>query len=312
MVNVPIGRPIANTRIYLLDGYRQPVPLGVAGELYIGGAGVARGYLNRPELTAERFVEDPFAGQPGARMYRSGDLARYRSDGNIEFLGRADQQLKIRGFRIEPGEIEARLSEHPAVREAVVIGREEGGDKRLVAYITLRPEASEEDGSAAILREHLARELPDYMVPAAFVRLARLPMTATGKLDRKALPEPDAEALVMQAYEPPQGEIEEALAAIWSELLGLERIGRHDNFFELGGHSLLAVRLIVRTRTQFHVDVPPAVVFHKPQLYAFAEHLLAVQVETFLGDDLHSIREELASKSEDELHAILDEDVINE
>ncbi|WP_284343873.1 amino acid adenylation domain-containing protein, partial [Dyella mobilis] len=245
---VPIGRPIANTRIYLLDAHRQPVPLGAIGELYIGGAGVARGYLNRPELTAERFLSDPFNPHPDARMYRSGDLARYLPDGNIEFLGRNDHQVKIRGFRIELGEIEARLAEHDAIRDAVVIAREDvPGDKRLVAYVTT---SAHDDALAASLRTYLGARLPDYMVPSAFVQLEALPLTLNGKLDRKALPAPDGEAYARHAYEAPQGDIERILATLWEELLGIARVSRRDNFFELGGHSLLAMQLMARLRRQ--------------------------------------------------------------
>ncbi|WP_187650924.1 non-ribosomal peptide synthetase, partial [Xenorhabdus indica] len=243
---VPIGRPAANTRIYLLDKCSQPVPLGAVGELYIGGVGVARGYLNRPELTAERFLLDPFSDRPAARMYRTGDLARYLPDGNLEFLGRNDQQVKIRGFRIEPGEIEARLVEYSAVREAAVQVLGDGGDKRLVAYVV----AEADEALVNRLRTHLSAVLPDYMVPAAFVRLEALPLTPNGKLDRRALPAPDDDAFARQTYEAPQGEIEIALAAIWREVLGIESISRHDNFFALGGHSLLAVRMIERLRQQ--------------------------------------------------------------
>ncbi|MCK1604057.1 non-ribosomal peptide synthetase, partial [Bradyrhizobium sp. 166] len=237
-----IGRPIANTRVYLLDGDGGPVPFGAVGELYIGGAGVARGYLNRPELTAERFLVDPFSAEAGARMYRTGDLARYLPDGNLEFFGRNDDQVKIRGFRIEPGEIAARLAEHASVREAVVVAREDrAGDKHLVAYVVCAPaaESDQDDGGAlaATLRAHVSAHLPDYMVPSAFVRVAVLPLTPNGKLDRKALPAPDDEAYARAAYEPPRGEIETALAELWAELLGVARVGRHDHFFELGGHS---------------------------------------------------------------------------
>ena len=240
--SIPLGRPISNTHIYILDAYGEPAPIGVAGEIYIGGAGVARGYLNRPELTAARFVEDRFSGEAGARLYRTGDLGRWLGDGTIAYLGRNDFQVKIRGFRIELGEIEARLSEHAGVRDVAVVAREDApGDKRLVAYYV-----SDAAIGAEQLRGHLAARLPDYMVPAAYVHLDRLPLTPNGKLDRKALPAPEGTAFAAQAYEPPQGETEEVIARIWSELLGVERIGRHDNFFALGGHSLLLAKMQVR------------------------------------------------------------------
>ncbi|MEL5470207.1 amino acid adenylation domain-containing protein [Serratia nevei] len=243
-VSVPIGRPIANTRIYLLDERGQPVPLGAVGELYIGGVQVARGYLNRPELTAERFLSDPFA--PGGRMYRTGDVARYLANGDIEYLGRNDQQVKIRGFRIECGEIEAALATHPAVREAVVDARAVGDDKRLVAWVVPAADVAEETLAGA-LRQHVSAALPDYMVPSAWVVVAALPLSPNGKLDRRALPEPQG-AQSQAVYEAPQGEHEALLAAIWRELLNVERVGRHDNFFELGGHSLLAVKLMAQLR----------------------------------------------------------------
>ncbi|MER9236440.1 amino acid adenylation domain-containing protein [Mesorhizobium sp. M0622] len=270
--NVPIGRPIANTRVYLLDGYGAPVPFGAVGELYIGGAGVARGYLNRAELTAERFIASPFV--EGDRLYRTGDLARYLPDGNLEFLGRNDDQVKIRGYRIEPGEIAARLSEHEWVREAVVVARQDrAGDKRLVAYVVCGPEAGsdEEDGGAlaGALRGHVSGQLPDYMVPSAFVRLEALPLTPNGKLDRNALPSPADDAYARAAYEAPRGEIETALAQIWTELLGVERVGRHDNFFELGSHSLLAVQLLSRA-SDLGLKFSAADLFHAPVLKELA------------------------------------------
>ncbi|MCZ4093239.1 AMP-binding protein [Sinorhizobium psoraleae] len=278
-----IGRPIANTRVYLLDCDGAPVPFGAVGELYIGGAGVARGYLNRPELTAERFLADPFSGAADARMYRTGDLARYLPDGNLEFLGRNDDQVKIRGFRIEPGEIAARLLEHERVREAVVVARDDhAGDKWLVAYVVCAPQDGDEAGArdedpgslAGALRAHLGARLPDYMVPSAFVRLDVLPLTVNGKLDRKALPVPDDEAYARRVYEAPQGEIETLLAAIWRELLGVERVGRHDNFFELGGHSLLAVQFSSRLSQAVGVDVPLATLFARPMLADLAESIV--------------------------------------
>ncbi|NHB98447.1 non-ribosomal peptide synthetase, partial [Photorhabdus stackebrandtii] len=270
VTRIPIGRPIANTRVYLLDDDGQPVPIGVIGEIYVGGDGVACGYLNRPELTKERFLVDPFSDQPDARMYRTGDLGRYLPDGNLEFLGRNDQQVKIRGFRIEPGEIEARLVEYPAVREALVLALNDGQDKRLVAYVV----ASADDGLVNSLRSHLSAILPDYMVPAAFVRLDAFPLTPNGKLDRRALPAPGQEAFARQVYEAPQGEMETALAAIWSELLGIGPISRHDNFFALGGHSLLAVRMMNRV-TALGVELSLTELFKAPSLMAFAEVVIA-------------------------------------
>ncbi|WP_387468320.1 amino acid adenylation domain-containing protein, partial [Photorhabdus sp. RM323S] len=267
---VSIGRPIANTRVYLLDADGQPVPLGGVGELYIGGAGVARGYLNRPELTAERFLADPFSHASDARMYRTGDLARYLPDGNLVFVGRNDQQIKIRGFRIEPGEIEARLMEHPAVSEALVVALDEGADKRLVAYVV----ADADDGLVNCLREHLSGLLPDYMIPAAFVRMDAFPLTPNGKLDRWVLPAPSEEAFAHQSYVAPQGEIETAVESIWREVLDIEQISRYDNFFALGGHSLLAVRVINRIATM-GVELPITTLFKFPSLAALAEEIKA-------------------------------------
>ncbi|WP_345891925.1 amino acid adenylation domain-containing protein [Burkholderia sp. Ap-962] len=270
-----IGRPIANTRIYLLDEHGQPVPTGAVGELHIGGDGVARGYLNRPELTAERFVHDPFAGHDDARMYRTGDLARYLPDGNIEYLGRNDFQVKIRGFRIELGEIEARLANHPAVREAVVLAIGDGADKRLVAYVV----AEHDEQLVGALRSHLGAQLPDYMVPAAFVRLDALPLTPNGKVDRRALPAPDSSALARQAYEAPQGEIESALAEIWADLLGVEKVSRHDSFFALGGHSLLAVQLIIRIAELGYL-LTLNEVFQHPELTSLAQRIASASAST--------------------------------
>ncbi|TBW45975.1 amino acid adenylation domain-containing protein, partial [Marinobacter halodurans] len=260
---VPIGRPVANTRIYLLDARGMPVPLGAVGEIYIGGAGVARGYLNRPELTAERFVLDPFSAEPGARLYRTGDLGRYRPDGNIEYLGRNDFQVKIRGFRIELGEVEACLMEHDTVKEAVVLAHEDAsGANRLLAYYT-------GGADVAVLRSHLQAALPAHMVPSAFVGLESLPLTPSGKLDRKALPAPEDDAYVRAVYEAPSGKVEETLAGIWQELLGVERVGRQDCFFTLGGHSLLVISLIERLRQQ-GLELPVGVIYSRSVLAQMA------------------------------------------
>ena len=266
--SIPIGKPVGNSRLYVLDNQGQPVPLGVPGELYIGGQGVARGYLNRDELTLEKFVADPFDSAPQARLYRTGDLVRWRADGNLEYLGRNDDQVKIRGFRVELGEIEARLAEHSDIREAVVLCRQdEPGDKRLVAYVTAQQPETALD--IEHLRNHLQGLLPDYMVPAAYVQLDALPLTANGKLDRRALPTPDAQSLISRGYESPQGEVETLLASIWADVLQVGQVGRHDHFFELGGHSLLAVTLIERMR-QVGLSADVRVLFSQPTLAALA------------------------------------------
>ncbi|HEU0051826.1 MAG TPA: amino acid adenylation domain-containing protein, partial [Longimicrobium sp.] len=265
---VPVGRPIDNTRVYLLDGGGKPVPVGVAGELYVGGAGVARGYLGDPRRTAERFVPDPFGGEPGGRLYRTGDLGRRLGDGAVEYLGRTDLQVKVRGFRVEPGEVEACLAAHPGVREAVVDARGDAGETRLVAWYV-----GDEDVDARALRARLSGLLPDYMVPAEYVRLEALPRTPSGKLDRGALPDPDGDAFAARDHAPPQGETEEAVARIWAEVLHLERVGRWDHFFELGGHSLRAVRVVSRVRRALGVEAPLGDVFLRPVLADFARGL---------------------------------------
>jgi aspartate racemase len=265
--SVSIGRPIANTEVYILDEELEPVPVGIYGELYIGGAGMARGYLNRAELTAEKFIPHPFSADGGARLYRTGDLVRYLVDGEIEFVGRRDQQVKIRGFRIELGEIEAALGQHEAVRQAVVLARaNERGEKRLVAYIV-----AAEEISGSELRLYLKERLPEYMLPAVFVTVAELPLTPNGKVDRGALPAPEGLADDQSgAYEAPQTAIEEVLAGIWAEVLGVERVSRRGNFFDIGGHSLLATRVISWVRKVFKVELPLRTLFEEPTVAGLA------------------------------------------
>jgi amino acid adenylation domain-containing protein len=315
----PIGRPIANSRIYILDANLQPVPIGVPGEVHIGGICLARGYLNRPELTAEKFIPNPFTQwrraddggrnqaseihdpksevnlTPGARLYKTGDLARYRPDGDIEFLGRIDHQVKIRGFRIEPGEIEAALCAHAAVREAVIVTREDIqergrrmqddhdrssildprssiGNKHLVAYVVADPEAV----TASELRQYVKSKLPEYMLPSAFVMLESLPLTPSGKVDRRALPAPDhTQRELEETFIAPRTPIEEMLAGIWANVLGVEPVGMNDNFFELGGHSLLATQLMARAQDVFQVELPLRSLFEAPTVAALAERIEA-------------------------------------
>jgi aspartate racemase len=279
--SVPIGRAIANTWIYVLDRYLQPVAIGVPGEVYIGGDGLARGYLNYPELTAERFMPDPWSREPGARLYRTGDVGRYLSDGNIEFLGRIDHQVKVRGFRVELGEIEAVLAQHPAVGETVVLAREEvenpkseiqnpkSAEKRLVAYIVPRSSAP----TVSELRDFLQQKLPDYMVPSAFMFLDALPLTPNGKVDRRALPAPDqTRPELEEAFVAPRDTLELQLTKIWENVLDVKPVGAKDNFFDLGGHSLLAVRLFAQIEKVTGRNLPLAVLFQAPTV----EHLAAV------------------------------------
>ncbi len=274
LTKLPIGRPLANTQLYILDEEQEPVPVGVAGELYIGGVGLARGYLKRPDLTAERFVPHPFSAEPGARLYRTGDLAKYLPDGNIEFLGRIDQQIKLRGYRIELGEIETVLGQHPAVREAVVTLSAQGSEQRLVAYLV----SQRQEGMPAIseLRSYLKERLPEYMIPSAFVQLEELPLTPNGKIDRKRLPEPGrVRGGAEQEYAGAETPIEELLVGIWEEVLGVNRVGVHDNFFELGGHSLLATQLISRVRAAFEVEMPLRRLFEQPTIAGLARSVEA-------------------------------------
>jgi amino acid adenylation domain-containing protein len=296
-----IGRPIANTRIYLLDAHRRPVPRGTVGEVYIGGAGVARGYLHRPELTAERFVDDPFSGDSGARLYRTGDLARHRPDGNLVYLGRSDHQVKLRGFRIELGEIETRLLLHASVRQAVVLAREDNGEQRLVAYVVQNTDAFDESS----IRAHLARQLPAHMVPQIIQRIDALPLTPNGKLDRRRLPAPDETVARVRDVAPPQGDVETALAEMWRSLLRLERVGRDDDFFELGGHSLLAIRLLTRVRDELHVELAMTALFKHSRLCQLAATILQLQLDTYLGEDAAALRDELSELSGDALRALL-------
>ena len=273
---VPMGRPFAGTRLYVLDGHLQPQPTGVPGELYVGGAGVARGYLNRPGLSAERFVPDPFGNEPGACLYRTGDRARFLADGNIEFLGRMDTQVKIRGFRIETGEIESVLKEYPAVRDAAVIAVQApescaSRETRLAAYVAVQ---SPGDFSVPDLRAFLGPRLPDYMIPSAFLVLDHLPLSPNGKVDRKALPPPDWSATDLQEeHIAPRTPTEEMLATTWGKLLGIDRVSARANFFDLGGHSLLATQLVSRVRTTFQVEIPLQAIFEWPTLEELAQQI---------------------------------------
>jgi acyl-CoA synthetase (AMP-forming)/AMP-acid ligase II len=265
----PIGRPFANTEIYILDRNLQPVPVGVAGELYVGGPALARGYLNQPALTAAKFIPHPFSDQPGARLYKTGDMARYLPDGNVEFMRRLDYQVKVRGFRIELEEIESVLSRHEGVREALVAAYESApGEKHLIAYIVPSQSAPP---SVQELQQLIREHLPAYMLPAAFIILEAFPLSPNGKIDRKALPAPDLETLApANTYVEPSTPLEETLVGIWEEVLGRKRIGVFDNFFEVGGHSLLATQIVARVRKNLDVEFSLRSLFETPTIAEMA------------------------------------------
>ena len=300
-LTVPVGRPIANTRAFVLDKYLRPQPMGVSGELYLGGAGVATGYLNQPAETAARFVADPFAAETGARLYRTGDIARVLADGNIEFLGRVDNQVKVRGFRVELGEIEAVLAAHADVRQAVVVASrrssETEADERLVAYVVAV--GATPPGQDA-LRELLRLKLPDYMIPSAIVFLKSLPLTANGKVDRAALPAPEDLRDLQKVFVAPRSQVERELAAIWSSLLKVGDVGVHDNFFDLGGHSLLATQAVSRMRKVFQTEIPLRSLFESPTVAGLAE-----RIESTLNDDTARLVAELDQLSDEEAALLL-------
>ncbi|NEN99513.1 MAG: non-ribosomal peptide synthetase, partial [Moorea sp. SIO3I7] len=277
--NLPIGKPISNTQIYILDSQLQPVPIGVAGELHIGGDGLATGYHNRPELTASKFIPNPFDKSQATKLYKTGDLARYLTDGNIEFIGRIDQQVKIRGFRIEIGEIEALVSQYPDVKENVVIAQSDpAGGQRLVVYIVPKQESTQDASLIPQIRQFLKQKLPEYMIPAAFVLLDAFPLTPNGKIDRRALPVPDTVSSgISTTYVMPQTETEQLLAKIWQEVLQVEKVGIYDNFFELGGHSLLTIKVHTKLQEIYAQDISIVKLFQHPNISEFSKYLIDLQ-----------------------------------
>jgi amino acid adenylation domain-containing protein len=304
---VPIGRPVMNTQIYVLDRQFQPVPVGVTGEIHIGGEGVARGYLNHPDLTAERFVPDPFSRTPGARLYRTSDMARFLVDGQIEFIGRRDQQVKLRGFRIEPGEIETVLGQHPGVRDAVVVAREDtSGGKRLIAYVVVREEPPP---ATSALRDYLRKRLPEYMVPASFLVLESLPLTATGKIDRNALPVDEIAVVTSENYLAPRTAVEKVLAGIFSEMLSLERVSVDESFFDLGGHSLLATQVLSRVREAFQVELPLRKLFKTPTVAGLAADILEDEGQRDRIEHTAELLLKLTSLSDKEVDDLLAEKI---
>jgi amino acid adenylation domain-containing protein len=301
---LPIGRPLANSEVWVLDREGQLAPVGVVGELYIGGDGIAREYLGRPELTAETFVPHPFSKKPGARLYRTGDLVRYLSDGNIEFLKRVDHQIKIRGFRVELGEIEAALNQYWAVRESVVLDRNDPvSGTKLIAYVV--PEEGVEPTTAE-LHAFLAEKIPSYMIPSVFVTLNELPLTPNGKLNREALPLPELnEADTTPNFVAPRTPLEETLAGIWHETLGVAQVGVESNFFDLGGHSLLATRVVSQMRERLGIELPLRVLFESPTIAGLAQHIDSAQSkDTELGR-IMSVLENIENISEEEVTALL-------
>jgi len=307
ITDVPIGQPIGNLEVFVLDQFLRPVPVGIPGELYIGGAGVARGYLHRPELTAEKFVVHPFNAEGGARLYRTGDLVRYRVDGNLEFVGRIDNQVKIRGFRVELEEIEQAIRIHPMVSDAVVLAEEvDAGDKRLVAYVT---SARATTPSISELRELLAEKLPPYMLPSAFLFIEALPLMPNGKIDRKALPRIDQSSrAVDENFEAPRSHLEDSLARIWCELLRVDRVSVHDNFFELGGHSLLGAKLISNLRRQLNVNLNLIDIFQSPTIAKLGALIYQRQTEDEPEDDLALLLAEIENMSDEEAQQRISEE----
>jgi acyl carrier protein len=298
---VPLGRPIANMKVYILDQNLQPVPVGVPGDLYIGGRGVSNGYLGRPDLTAEKFMPDPLNPQSGRRFYRSGDRARFLPGGIIEFLGREDNQVKVRGFRVELGEVEAVLSRHPAIEQAVVVFRQfPGGDQRLVAFAIAPPKPA--DGE---LREFMLQYVPDYMVPASFVYLDAFPLNANGKADRQVLAERIPAAVTAARFDG-MNAVQERIAEIWCTVLQRSEVGLHDNFFELGGHSLLATQIIARLRSAFDVPVPLRAIFEAPTIAGLAEVIKQHSAETAEQEDIAKILSEVEGLSEEEARSLLE------
>jgi amino acid adenylation domain-containing protein len=304
VTRIPIGRPLRRRRAYVLDGNDRILPAGVPGELCIGGKLLARGYLGRPGLTAERFVPDPHTDEPGQRMYRTGDVVRYLPDGVVEFFRRADDQVKVRGFRVEPGEIESVLGEHPAVRQIVVLNRQDvPGDNRLVAYVVPR---EEDPPAASELRSFAKEKLPAFMVPSSFVMLESLPMTPGGKVDRQALPAPTTERVDLEnSYVAPRTSVEQELADMWAQVLGVESVGVHDNFFDLGGHSLLATQLVSRVRNAFHVEVPLKDLFDAPTIADIALIIAQDLAGGEDGEEVAKMLSELESLSDDEIQELL-------
>jgi len=301
---VPIGRPIGNRRIYILDKNGNPTPIGVPGELHIGGMGLARGYLNRPDSTAEAFFPDPFSEEPGSRLYKTGDMGRYLPDGSIEFLGRLDNQVKIRGFRIELGEIEAVLSQHPTIRDVAVLARDEtANENRLVAYVVPKQQPAPEISE---LRSFLKTKLPDYMVPSAFVFSDALPLMPTGKVDRGALPVPEkTRSALEETFVAPRTQVEKLLAHVWAEVLGLDQVGVYDNFFDLGGHSLLATQVISKLRANLQIELPVGTLFQCPTIAEFASTI--IQSQPNIEEDLAQTVADLEALSDEDAEHILAE-----
>jgi natural product biosynthesis luciferase-like monooxygenase protein len=308
---ITIGRPVANTEIYLVDRKLGPLPVGIAGNLFIGGQGVVRGYLNSPDLTADRFIPDEFSGRIGSRLYATGDLARYLPDGKIEYLGRADQQVKLRGHRIELGEIEAALDSHPDVLQSAVILQEDArGDKRLIAYAVFEPGTSL---TVSAMREFLKDRLPDYLIPAALMQLDVMPLTPNGKIYRKGLPVVvEIKGERERALEPPRNRVEEALSWMWAEILGVEEVGIHDDFFESGGHSILASQLVSRVRETFHIELSLRTFFDAPTIARLAGIMVGDAEQAIRVERIAELLRDVINYSDDEVEAMLGENQLTD